>query len=133
MYGEYIEDISPKYWDHFEVILQMFNKADYGVIVSKRDIIEKCLEHELRFPVKSRDSIIQKILKVIRKMSFLPYFPVANNYGFYKVYNRENGLTWRQSMIERIASMQSQVKAFDERYPDQKTETQESSIKIQYV
>ena len=112
-FEEYSEEIGKEYIDHLIFILDCFNTLPPYTHCIADVLIHVCSEKGLKKPSKA---MVCKIVKIIRKMTFLPYFIVADSNGYYKITDLNQGTAWRQSMIERITSMSSQVKAFDEKF-----------------
>jgi len=129
-FSEYTVEISPKYINHFMFVLDYFDKQSFYEIISTKSILDNMIQHGFRLPVKVPYPIIRKFVKTIRKLPHTNYFLSADCRGYMKINETEDGLKWRQSMVERIASMQSLIRAFDKKFNYSEPKNEESNLQL---
>lgn len=132
-FKEYCEKLSKKYYDHLEFLMQYMDKKPFYEVILSNEIIDVLESNGYTILHSDKTVILRQMMKAIRKMPFKPYFPVANSKGYTKVNEAEKGLAWRQSMKERISSMQSQIKAFDEKFNYQEPNEDNQNLKITFA
>lgn len=129
-FSEYTVEISPKYINHFMFILDYFDKQSFYEIISTKSILDYMNQHSFKLDVEEPRTIIRKFVKTIRKLPHTNYFIVADCRGYMKINETEDGLKWRQSMVERMASMQSQIRAFDKKFNYSEPKNEESNPEL---
>lgn len=132
LFPDYTVEIGEKYLPHLEIMVKFWQEIPFYQLITSKEIIDFIHANNLKLPKKAPLSIITKLTKIIRKSEMIPFFIVANNLGYTKIDDKEEGISWRQSMVERIASMQSQIDAFDKKFKGLQDFNEELTLKIDF-
>jgi len=133
LFAEYSIELSKKYHDHLEFLIDYIDEKPFYQIITSEKIIHELEINGFRLPSKSKKTILCKMMKAIRKINYVNYFPVANSHGYTKINQTDEGLAWRQSMKERATSMLSQIKAFDKKFNYQEPNEDNQNLKITFA
>lgn len=133
LFPEYSFELSKKYYDHLEFLIQYLNEKPFYQIITSAKIIHELEINGFILPIKSKKTILCKMIKAIRKINFVNYFPVANSHGYMKINQTEQGLAWRQSMKERQASINGQINAFDRKFNYQEPNQDNQNLQITFA